>query len=188
MIDYLRKRYFGQFEVGIAGLYCDYRDQENQTILNIIGGLAKQLIRKARSIPDAVWEVFKERTEENRPINLEAAQEIFGHMLRTFSLVYVCIDALDECEPQSRRKFLQYLKGLIHSPLHVFLTGRQNVEAEVTNALANLYPQIIPIVANEEDIRLFLSQKIDEDPYPEAMDETLEKEIIEKIVGLSHGT
>lgn len=172
--------------MGIACLYCDYHDQENQTIVNMIGGLAKQLMWQARSIPQSVWEVFEEKTKARTTINLGVSQELLTLILHEFSLVYICIDALDECGPLARRQLLQYLNSR-GSP-RVFVTGRQSVEVEVMEALANLSPQIIRIIANKEDIRTCLSQRIAEDTYPEAMDETLKEEIIEKIISLSHGT
>lgn len=188
VIEFLRKKHCQQPDVGIACMYCDYRDQETQTILNMIGGLAKQLARQARSIPDAIWDIFKEKSTENRPINLEDAQMIFGHLLWTFDPAYVCIDALDECDSQLRRQLLESLKALAQSPLRVFLTSRQNVVSELGDALTIFRTKFIPIVAKEEDIRMYLSQRIAKDPYPDAMDKILEEEIIEKIVGLSHGT
>lgn len=74
-----------------------------------------------------------------------------------------------------------------HTTLRIFLTGRYNVEDEVIKALVNLSPKSVNIAANEEDIRICLAEKIALDPDPEAMDETLKEEIIEKIVSLSYG-
>jgi hypothetical protein len=69
----------------------------------------------------------------------------------------------------------------------LFLTGRHSVEAEVTGTLSSLSPTIIPIIAAEEDIRMYLSQKLESDRSPEAMNENLKNQIVETLVEKSQG-
>lgn len=40
----------GQEEIAVAGFYCDFRDQDGQTAVNIIGAIPKQLIATERAL------------------------------------------------------------------------------------------------------------------------------------------
>lgn len=188
MINHLRSS-LEECRTGIAFLYCDYRDQDGQNLAKMIGSLAKQLLRQVTSVPDEIQEIYKENLKENQPMTIENGQEILSLAIREFNLVYICIDAIDECEPEVRSQFLRFLKPLSSTSIHIFLTGRPNVEAEVTGVLVNFSPKTVPIMAKDEDIRTFLSQKISGDRYDylDIMDEKLKAEIIEKIATRSRG-
>lgn len=183
-IDHLRRITNGR-KMGVVCLYCDYRDQNNQTALNLIGGLVRQLLRQTRTVPNGILEIFEEKARQ--AITTEDAKQIFILILREFESVFICIDALDECSTEARKDLLQSFDIPNQAGLHVFLTGRHNVEVEVTKSFAKLSPKSVKVAAREEDIRICLAQKIALDPDPEAMDEKLKAEIIEKIVSLSSG-
>lgn len=172
-------------KTGVAYLYCDYRDQDGQNIVSMIGGLTKQLLKQTSAIPSNIWEIFKKNSHQ--VITIEDIKQIFTHTLQNFDSILICIDALDECELQARTHLLQFLNTPHQTPLRVFLTGRYNIEVEVSKALANLSPKSVPITANKDDIQIFLVEKISLDPDQEAMDNKLKEEIIEKIVSLSQG-
>jgi hypothetical protein len=71
--------------------------------------------------------------------------------------------------------------------IRLYLTGRSNVEGELLNAFKGISISTIPIVAKEEDIRLYLSEKFKQDRYPEAMGDSLKAEVANKIVSQSKG-
>jgi hypothetical protein len=153
----------------------------------MIGALTKQLIWWAQSIPTAVLDLFKRRSREQKSIDEEDAKTIFNLILGQFHTVYICIDALDECEPESRAQLLQFLKAMDSTSIRLFLTGRHSVEAEVTETLSDLSPNTISITATKEDIQMYLSQKLASDRYAEAMNENFKNEIVEKLVEVSQG-
>jgi hypothetical protein len=84
-------------------------------------------------------------------------------------------------------QLLQFLKSVDSASIRLFLTGRHSVAAEVTGTLSGLSPKTISIIAAEEDIRIYLAQRLTSDRYPEAMNEDFNNEIVEKLVELSQG-
>ena len=99
--------------------------------------------------------------------------------LRTF----VCIDALDECAAAHRVKLLNSLlqQVLEKSPrTRIFMIGRPHVRAEIEKRFAG---QVITVSVgpSKDDIVEYLRLRLDEDETPDAMDESLEAEILEKI-------
>jgi hypothetical protein len=177
----------GKLKIAVIYIYCDYRDKDNQSATNIIGSFAKQLILQAGSIPAEIWKIYRQKEERHEAIDLETAKEIADLILPCFDSVYICIDALDECQTEPRRQLLGFLRTLTGRNIRLFLTGRSSVESELLSASKGMSISTIPIVANEEDIRLYLSEKFEQDRYPEAMGDSLRAEVANKIVDQAKG-
>jgi hypothetical protein len=183
----LRGKIEEQLKTVILLIYSDYADRNTQTGLAMIGALTKQLIWWAESIPTPALDLFKKRSKEQKAMDEDDAKTIFKHALSQFGTVYICIDALDECKPESRAQLLQFLKAMESTSIRLFLTGRHSVEPEVTSTLLSLSPKITSITAAEEDIRIYLSQKFSSDRYPGAMNENFRNQIVEKLLDVSQG-
>jgi hypothetical protein len=168
-------------------IYCDHADQNSHTGLAMIGALTKQLLWLAQSIPSSVLDMFKRRIKDKRSMDEEDAKTIFSHLIGQFATVYICIDALDECEPEPRAQLLRFLKTVDSTSIRLFLTGRHSVEPEVTSALSSLSPKTMSITAAEEDIQMYLSQKLASDRYSDAMNDNFKNHIVEKLVSVSQG-
>jgi hypothetical protein len=177
----------GEPRVVAISIYSDHADQEKQTGLAMIGALIKQLVWWSRSIPATVRDLFRQRSQEKRSLDEIDAKEIFGLVLDQYDTVYICIDAMDECAPESRAQLLRFLKAMDSPSIRLFMTGRHSVEAEIASTLSSLSPKTISITAAEEDIRIYLSQKLESDQRRGAMTEDLKDEIVKKLVGVSQG-
>ena len=104
--------------------------------------------------------------------------QIITSSLRTF----VCIDALDECAAVHRVKLLNSLQRIIETSPHtrIFIIARPHVRAEVEKRLSGRV-RSVSVGPSRDDITEYLRLRLDEDETPDAMDETLEAEILEKI-------
>lgn len=186
MIDHLRKAGI-RTHAAVLFLYCDYRDQVNQSFVNVVGSLAKQLGLQAPSIPTAIWELYKRMVNAQHPINLDVLHTMINIFVKLFDCVYICVDGLDECHPDTRRQLLEFFKTITGTTLKLFVTGRPNIEDELTTCMADKSVSKMPIVAKREDLQIYLSEKFSQDPYPEAMDMTLQTQITDRIIQWSQG-
>jgi len=102
-----------------------------------------------------------------------------------------CIDALDELEPQTRRRLLDTLSNTLQlgAKTRLFFTGRPHMQSEVQSYFEISEDQAVDIVANADDIRKFVSHKLTEDKRanPQAMNEALESEILTALIKRSQG-
>jgi len=98
--------------------------------------------------------------------------------LRTF----VCIDALDECAAVHRVKLLDSLKQILEksSRTRIFIIGRPHIQAEIEKHLSGR-AKSVSLGPSKSDIMEYLRVRLDEDVTPDAMDESLEADILEKI-------
>jgi len=99
--------------------------------------------------------------------------------LRTF----VCIDALDECPAAYRVKLLNSLHQILETSPHtrIFILGRPHVRAEVEKRLSGRVISV-SVGPSKDDIVEYLGLRLDEDETPDAMDQSLEEDILEKIL------
>ena len=94
----------------------------------------------------------------------------------------MCIDALDECSGVQQVRLLDSLKQILEkSPsTRIFATGRPYIRPEVEKRLSG-HVTSVSVSPPEEDVITYLCARLDEDQTSDAMDETLEAEILEKI-------
>jgi len=95
---------------------------------------------------------------------------------------FVCIDALDECVAAHRVKLLNSLQQILKtSPrTRIFVVGRPHIRAEIEKRLVGRVISV-SVGPNKDDIMEYLRLRLDEDETPDAMDETLKADILEKI-------
>ena len=94
----------------------------------------------------------------------------------------MCIDALDECAAVHRVKILDSQNQILErSPgARIFITGRPHIRAEVEKRLGGRLISV-SLCPNTEDIIRYLRARLGEGETPNAMDESLEADIVEKI-------
>ena len=169
-------------------MYADYKDQNSQTLVHILGSLLHQFLTTAQQpIPDEVVKKLRDIRHQGKKVGTDDILALLKIRLQQFKRAFICIDAVDELEPKARRQLLDTLKGLKTNNTRLFLTGRGHVENEVRECFQVTQACTVIISASEQDIGAFVQQQIMDDPYPDAMDEVLEKDIVDAIFKKSQG-
>lgn len=108
--------------------------------------------------------------------------------LSNFCRSFICIDALDELQPDVRQALLKALcEGFTsHRGVQLFLTARPHIPQEVNDCL-RISHNAIDVIAYGDDIRAYLIRQIALDTSPTAMNESLKAEILHTIVEKSEG-
>ena len=168
----------------VACFYFDFAAQKEQFPAAVLGSVLKQVVGGLHEIPTGIVKAFRDRGKGVSVPRLTLA-EIVGFLqdISSSRCTYICIDALDECAPGHRVKLLDSLNQILwkSSGARIFLTGRPHIRDEVekdrTGRVATR-----SIVPTKNDIIIFLRAKLKEDTIPDAMDESLEEEIIKNIL------
>jgi len=182
VIDNLCSQARGQ-NTTIACFYFDFAAQNEQSPVGVLGSLLKQLVFGLEEVPEEILEAYRDRKnaiggQGPQISDILKMLQIASARKRTF----ICIDALDECATEHRVKVLDSLSQLIqYSPgTRIFLTGRPHIFPEIERRLSGRVTSI-SISPKRDDIATYLNSRLAADTTPDAMDSTLEADILEKI-------
>ena len=181
-VDTLCDRARGR-DIAVTCFYCDFAAGKEQTSENMLGALLKQVVGGLDKIPEEIMQEFVEQKKVIGGWSLRLDQ-IVKMLVAVTSLkpTFVCVDAVDECAVRDRAKILISLGEVVQkSPTtRVFLTGRPHIRGEVETRL----PRGVAAVSVspwKDDIIHYIRKRLEEDPSPDEMDESLESEIVQKI-------
>ena len=182
VVDRLGDQARGQ-NTAVTCFYLDFAARKEQSVVSILGSLLRQAVGGMENIPEEISRAFQEQKNviggrgPRLPDIVKMLQTI------TSSLpTFICIDALDECATTYRIKLLNSLKQILEtSPrTRIFIIGRPHVRAEIEKRLAGRVI-CVSIGPSKDDIMEYLRLRLDEDETPDAMNEGLEADILEKI-------
>ena len=182
VVDKLCDQARGQ-NTAVTCFYFDFAARKEQSVTNVLGSLLKQVVGGMAKVPEEVSRAFQQEGmaiggRGPRLADIVKMLQSITSLLPTF----VCIDALDECAAVHRVKLLDSLKQILEksSRTRIFIIGRPHIRAEIEKRLAG---RVISLSVGpvRDDIIEYLRVRLDEDETPDAMDESLAADIMEKI-------
>ena len=181
VIDRLCDQARGQ-DVAVTCFYFDFAARKEQPSTNVLGALLKQVVGGLKEVPGEIAQAYEDQKVigGRGPLLSDITK-----MLQTTSSerhTFICVDAMDECAVEHRAKFLDSLDQILQkSPgTRIFVTGRPHIQAEIGRRLPGKIATIA-IIPKRGDIIGYLRTRLKEDTDPDAMDSSLEAEILRKI-------
>ena len=167
----------------VACFYFDYAVQKDQSPTAVLSCLLKQAVSGLEKIPAKIVQAFRDENKITGGRRPELNQVV--EMLQDISSsrpTFICIDALDECMDEYRENLLKSLKHILHKSLsiRIFMAGRLHVRGEVEEHLCRK-TVAVSITTTRKDIIRFLRAKLNQDIAPDAMDKSLEEDIMKTI-------
>jgi hypothetical protein len=114
VVCYLHNKFGNDPTIGIAYLYCNFRQQHEQKSTNLIVSLLKQLVQEQPSIPEIIKKLYNlHKPKQTRPLPNEFLSALH-HVTASYSRTFFIIDALDECQVshEGRDMFLREIFNL----------------------------------------------------------------------------
>ena len=182
VVDRLSDRARGQ-NVAITCFYFDFAARKEQTATSMLGSLLKQIVSGMEKVPEEISRAFRDQKMAVGGCGPRLADIVKMLQAITSSQpTFICIDALDECVGVQRFKVLDSLKQILEkSPgTRIFMTGRPHIRSEIEKRLAGRAISL-SVGPSKDDITTYLHARLGEDETPDAMDESLEADILEKI-------
>jgi len=170
-------------KAAVACFYFDFTAQEEQSPTAILGLVLKQIVGGLDEIPEGIVKAFRDRGKVIGGQKLALSEIVkFLQDISSSRSIFICIDALNECPAGHRVTLLGSLNQVLQkSPgARIFLTGRPHIRDEVERHLAEK-AATRSITPAKDDITIFLRAKLKVDTMPDAMDKSLEEEIIKNI-------
>lgn len=133
IVDHLHNKYRNDSTVGIAYVYCNFRQQHEQKSTDLILSLLKQFIQEQPSIAEDVRNLYEDHhLKRTRPSHEEILRAL-QMVIISYSRVFIIVDALDECEASlaNRGRFLPDIFTLqAKTGVNIFATSRFNQDIE----------------------------------------------------------
>jgi len=182
VVDSLSDRTKGQ-NTAVTCFYFDFAARKEQSATSILGSLLKQVISGMERIPDEISQTLQ---EQKRAVSGRKPQ--LGDIVNVLQLVtssqrtFMVIDALDECTAAQRFRLFDSLKQILEKApgVRIFVTGRPHIRREIETRLVGSVTSV-SVGPSSDDIAQFLGVRLSEDEVPDAMDSSLEAEILLKI-------
>jgi len=167
----------------VTCFYFDFAARKEHSATSMLGSLLKKIVRGLEKVPEEISQAFQEEKMAVRGRGLLLPDIVKMLQAITSSLrTFVCIDALDECAVVHRVKILDSLKQILEKSqsMRIFIIGRPHISAEVERRLAGRVMSV-SVGSSKDDIIEYIRARLDEDETPEAMDESLRADILERI-------
>jgi len=170
-------------KAAVACFYFDFAAQKEQSSTSMLGALLKQVVGGLGEVPGEIVEAYE---DQKTVIGGRAPRlpDIVKMLQATSSQkrMFICVDALDECAAEYRVKLLDSLDQIVQkSPgTRIFATGRPHILDEVWRRIPGRVT-IVRITPKRSDIIGYLRTRLREDTNPDAMDSSLEVDILRKI-------
>ena len=144
--------------VAVAWIYCDYKQQQKQTVLQLIASVLRQLILHQSAPSDNVKKFYKEYHDnlQSSPTITEVVKVLQAE-ITTYSRVYIITDALDECLEGNQQELVKTLQRLTGANL-MFTSRPLALIGEILEGIARL-----DISANTNDVGKYVNGRISED-------------------------
>ena len=172
--------------MAVACFYCDFHAHKEQSAAGLLAALLRQLVAGVEPIPAEITEAFDraKREVDGRALRLPEICMMIIRSLQSLQRAFICIDALDEFPIKHRPELWDSIRHTAQAcpNIRIFITGRPHIREEVRKYFPG-YPDLPPIKPTTEDIRGYLSMRLEKDPEPDAMDTKLKADILRIIPG-----
>ncbi|RPA89074.1 hypothetical protein L873DRAFT_1723520, partial [Choiromyces venosus 120613-1] len=161
-------------------LYCDYLNHKGRSATDLVAGLLRKVVTGLDKTPEAVSQEFENSKKhgdyQRRPL-LRDLVNLLGTVLASFDRAFICIDALDEFPVLQRLELLCSLAMIVKRwpTIRLFLTGRPQIQREIELRLEGA--QTMSTKSSVEEIKRYITHRLDRDPNPDEMNPGLAEEI-----------
>ncbi|KAF7359830.1 Arp, Ankyrin repeat protein [Mycena venus] len=159
VVDHLSAACKNNKDIGVACIYLNHKEVENQTPSRLLAGLWRQLVLD-RKIGSTAEDLYKQHQEKGTSPSLEEVVTILRSSITELSKVFIIIDAMDEY-PEFQRGILLQELAAIGSNVNLMFTSRPHITPKPSS-----FPNVktLDFQAAPEDIRGYINAQIKSSP------------------------
>ena len=155
VVDNLCSRFGNDGSIGIAYLYCNFRQQQDQKPVHLLASLLGQLVQGQPSVSNSMQSLYESHKAKRTRPSFDEISHALQSIMAGYSRTFIVIDALDECgiSDGSYRKFLSEIFNLqAKTRANLFATSR--LIPDITDEFRG--SPSLEIRANDGDVRRYL--------------------------------
>ena len=159
VVNYLWTEFQNDANIGIAYLYCNYRQQQQQQPEDLLSNLLKQLAQEQLSVPADIKNLYKNHRTKRTRLSFDEIVKVLHSIIRLYSKVFIIIDALDECHVSNKgcnRLLSEVFSLQAQAQVNLFATSR--FVPEITSQFEGCMSK--EIRANDDDVLRYVNEQI----------------------------
>ncbi|KAI1123673.1 hypothetical protein F5Y10DRAFT_47475 [Nemania abortiva] len=191
VIDHIRARPRSPaYQEGFAFFYCDRNEEQRRKPLSVLQSYVRQLsttIGNSRRIRGRLRDLCREKKRHASSLSFSDCKEQLLESIKTYDVTTIVLDALDECEPDSRRQIFETIDFLLKSvdSLKVFISSRP--DRDIRNRFIHLPNIEIQATHTKRDIQKFVHEEVSKHENWNNMTLDLKNRITTILFTQSHG-
>ncbi|RYP43045.1 hypothetical protein DL770_011882 [Monosporascus sp. CRB-9-2] len=181
VVENLMARFENNRNIGVAYLYCNFRQQDDQKAEDLLRSLLKQLAQGRSPLPESVVSLYESHKDKRTRPSFDEISRALQSVTALYSQVFIVVDALDECQTTGgcRTRLLSMLFSLqAKYGTNLFTTSR--FIPEITEMFSR--STSLEIRASAEDVRRYVDGDISHLPSFVGRNPELQEEIKTGIV------
>jgi hypothetical protein len=146
--------------VGIAYIYCNYKEQQRQIPEDLLSSLLKQLAQQQPTMPTNVERLFTRHKASQTQPSFDEIRETLHFTIQLYTKVFVVIDALDEYHGSDRdghNKLLSAVFDLQHKTQLKLIATSRYVEEITSMFQGSIFKEIR---AQDDDILRYVNARM----------------------------
>jgi ankyrin repeat domain-containing protein 50 len=176
---------------GFAFFYCNRNDDQRRKPLSVLQSYARQLAAPAghpKLVQKHLRALWQDLRSSGKDLGMASCKKQILSSVSLYDKTTIILDALDECELESRIAIMDAIKLLLSQatkPLHVFVSSRP--DGDIRSLLEHVPNIEIQATDNNDDIKKFVREEIIKDPKWKDMPTLLREDVEQTILTQSQG-
>ena len=189
----LTSDYFDDYDLEsrplVSYFYCDFRNQDAQSAIKVVGSLVAQLCSQIGSYPvelETAFEASQRRSGPQRPPSFSVLLAVLQSLSRLHPIILL-VDAIDECD--GRRDLLDFLASLQHSTQRISILVTSRDEVDIRDTLSSFtHVRLETYVKDvDQDIRSYVEHRLTSDSRLRKLQSSLKADIKDSLSSKSAG-
>ncbi|KAJ7600134.1 hypothetical protein C8J56DRAFT_846701, partial [Mycena floridula] len=139
-------------------IYCEYNRKAEQTSVQLLGSILKQLVERRPAISQHLLSLYRTHSSHKTMPTFPELMDALHTELQSYTRAYLVVDALDECSDEARNLFLSKESPVgprsFADNLQLLMTSRNM--PSITHALKVQGESTIHIEAHVEDLQTYI--------------------------------
>ncbi|KAI1348196.1 hypothetical protein F5Y01DRAFT_307013 [Xylaria sp. FL0043] len=176
---------------GFAFFYCDRNDEERRNPLSVLKSYVRQLsttIESPKCVRPQLLGLYEKLRQDASELGFDDCTDQLLESVNLYRKTTLVLDALDECEPDSRKKIIKTIEVLLSKsqrPLKIFISSRP--DRDIRSKFLDRPNIEIQATHNDGDIRKYVSEEIINHGAWEDMRECIREKIVTALLEKCQG-
>lgn len=176
---------------GFAFFYCNRNEDDRRKPLSILRSYVRQLATAAnnpRNMQTKLRNLYLEAKLKGSDLTFNMCRERLLESLNLYPKTTIVLDALDECEPDSRGQLMGAIEFLLtysKRPLKVFISSRP--DGDIRGRYLSRPNIEIQATENQGDIEKFVNEEIIKHRRWHHISSSLQEDVIKTLLERSNG-